>query len=141
MGESHMRLMYKQEDPTYYDYFCNISGSARNGKTSQLINYMVNHFKNSGGGSKGGKSKGGTWLNPYSEGGYYVIDGKTVKRKNSWGPGNAFAGGKGGISVTMKYPCSPYCKIVISTQYDDSNEPSTCKKNCIKLTTEFLDER
>ena len=142
MGESHIRLMYKQEDPTYYDYSCDISGGGgRNGRTSQLIGHMINHFKNSGGGSKGGKSKGGTWLNPYAEGGYYVIDGKTVKRKNSWGPGNAFSGGKGGIHVTMKYPCAPYCKIVISTQYDDSNDPSTCKKNCQTLTTEFYDER
>jgi len=143
LGDSNMKLMYKQEDPTYYNYSCKVESHMRNGRTSQLINHMINHAKNLGGGSKGGKTgKGGQWLNPYSEGGYYVIDGKNVKRKNSWTTGNAFSDGpKGMIIVEMKYPCDPYCKIVISTQYDDSHEPRFCNKNCKKLSKEIVDKR
>ena len=113
MGESHIRLMYKQEDPTYYDAPCDNPGG---GRTTQLMSYMKIHFKNSGGGSKGGKSgKGMGWLNPYSEGG--ISGGKRVKY--SWSPGNAFDDGpKGMVLVEMKYPCDPYCKIVIKPKLD-----------------------
>ena len=140
LGDSNMKLMYKQEDPTYYDYSCKVESHMRNGRTSQLINFMINHAKNLGGGSKGGKTEGGQWLNPYSKGG---INAKTGKRyKASWDPGNAFSDGpKGMILVEMKYPCDPYCKIVISTQYDDSHEPNVCNKNCKKLSKEIIDKR
>ncbi len=141
LGDSNMKLMYKQEDQTYYDYPCKVESHMRNGRTSQLINYMINHAKNLGGGSKGGKTgKGGQWLNPYAKGG---IDAKTGKRyRASWDPGNAFSEGpKGAISATLKYPCDPYCKIVISTEYDDSHEPQVCKKNCKKLSKEIIDKR
>ena len=139
LGDSDMKLMYKQEDPTYYNYSCNVSGGGgRNGRTAQLINYMINHAKNLGGGSKGGKTKGGQWVNPYSAGG--LSGGKRVKY--SWGPGNAFDDGpKGMILVEIKYPCDPYCKIVISTQYDDSHGPRFCNKNCKKLSKEIVDGR
>ena len=134
MGESHIRLMYKQEDPTYYDYSCANPGGAH---TTQLMSHMIIHFKNSGGGSKGGKSKGGGWLNPFSEGG--ISGGKKIKC--SWCPGNAFDDGpKGQILVEHKVE-SPYNKIIISTQYDDSHEPRSCTKNCVKLTSEIYDER
>jgi len=127
MGESHIRLMYKQEDPTYYDYSCANPGGAQ---TTTLMDYIQIHFKNSGGGSKGGKSKGIGWVNPFSEGG-----------KCSWCPGNAFDDGpKGQILVEHKVE-SPYNKIIISTQYDDSHEPRFCTKNCVKLTSEIYDER
>ena len=141
LGDSNMKLMYKQEDPTYYNYSCKVESHMRNGRTSQLINHMISHAKNLGGGSKGGKTgKGGQWLNPYAKGG---IDAKTGTRyKASWDPGNAFSEGpKGMILVEMKYPCDPYCKIVISTQYDDSHEPRVCNKNCKKLSKEMLDKR
>ncbi|WP_435114553.1 type IV pilin protein [Candidatus Pelagibacter bacterium nBUS_36] len=140
LGDSNMKLMYKQEDPTYYDYSCKVESHMRNGRTAQLINFMINHAKNLGGGSKGGKTEGGQWLNPYSEGG---INAKTGKRyKASWDPGNAFDDGpKGMIQVELKYPCDPYCKIVISTQYDDSHEPRVCNKNCKKLSKEIIDKR
>ena len=139
LGDSTMKLMYKQEDPTYYNYSCKVESHMRNGRTSQLINFMINHAKNSGGGSKDGKTgKGGQWLNPYSEGG--LSGGKRVKY--SWSPGNAFDDGpKGMIQVELKYPCDPYCKIVISTQYDDSHEPRVCNKNCKKLSKEIIDKR
>jgi len=141
LGDSNMKLMYKQEDPTYYNYSCKVESHMRNGRTSQLINHMISHAKNLGGGSKGGKTgKGGQWLNPYAKGG---IDAKTGTRyKASWDPGNAFSEGpKGMIQVELKYPCDPYCKIVISTQYDDSHEPRVCNKNCKKLSKEMLDKR
>ena len=134
MGESHIRLMYKQEDPTYYDYSCSNPGG---GRTTQLMSYMQNHFKNSGGGSKGGKSKGSGWVNPFSEGG--ISGGKRVKY--SWGPGNAFDDGPKGMILVEHIAGTPYNKIIVSTQYDDSHEPRTCTKNCVKLTTEFYDER
>ena len=128
MGESHIRLMYKQEDPTYYDYSCANPGG---GRTTQLMSYMQNHFKNSGGGSKGGKSgKGMGWLNPFS-----------AEKTNSWGPGNVFDDGPKGMILVEYISGTPYNKIIVSTQYDDSHEPRTCTKNCVKLTTEFYDER
>ena len=128
MGESHMRLMWKQEDPTYYDAPCDNPGG---GRTTQLMSYMKIHFKNSGGGSKGGKSgKGMGWLNPFSS-----------EKTNSWGPGNAFDDGPKGMILVEYKSGTPYNKIIVSTQYDDSHEPRTCIKNCVKLTTEFYDER
>ena len=61
--------------------------------------------------------------------------------KCSWCPGNAFDDGpKGQILVEHKVE-SPYNKIIISTQYDDSHEPRFCTKNCVKLTSEIYDER
>ena len=144
-GKSHIKLMWKSENTTLYPVTCAQFSNGTGMNTGGTVNKMINHIKNSAGGGKGGKSgKGFGWVNPYAEGGYYRIDGKDVKRKNAWGPGNAFSGTKGAILTQVKYDYQtglPYNIIVISTQYDDSNEPNICNKNCVTLTKEIPDQR
>ena len=145
-GKSHIKLMWKSENTTLYPVSCAQYSSGTGMDTGGMVNKMIDHVKNEAGGGRGGKSgKGFGWVNPYSEGGYYHIDGKSVKRKNAWGPGNAFDGGpKGQILTQIKYGYQtglPYNVIVITTKYDDSNDPDTCNKNCVTLTKEIPDQR
>ena len=59
--------------------------------TGGMVNKMISHIKNEAGGGKGGKSgKGLGWVNPYAEGGYYNIDGKSVKKKKCLGSRECF---------------------------------------------------
>ena len=134
-GKSHIKLMWKSEDTTRYPVSCAQYSGGTGMDTGGMINKMKDHVKNSAGGGRGGKSgKGMGWLNPYSD----------SKYEYAWGPGGAFVGGKGGIWTQVKWGYDtglPYDVIVITTQYDDSNEPNTCKKNCVTLTREIPDQR
>ena len=135
-GTSHIKLMWKSEDTTRYPVSCAQYSGGTGMNTGGMINKMINHIKNEAGGGKGGQSgKGSGWINPYSG----------SKYEYAWGPGNAFDDGpKGQILTPIKRDYDtglPYNVIVISTQYDDSNEPYTCKKNCVTLTREIPDQR
>ena len=125
LGNDYVKLMKKEPvrqipDKKYYNFDCKLPSSS-------LTSSIRIHIQNS------------DWVNPYA-----ANSGGGQKSKTGWGWGTVFSQGPKGAIVywVKKNPATGKNNIIyVETKYDDSNEPRWCKKNCVTLSEEIIDDR
>ena len=121
LGNDYVKLMKKEPvrqipDKKYYNFDCKLPSDS-------LTSSIMTHIRNL------------DWVNPYAN---------NSESKTGWGFGHVFSQGpKGAIVYWVKNnPATGRNNIIyVETKYDDSNEPRWCKKNCVTLSEEIIDNR
>ena len=125
LGNDYVKLMNKRPvrqipDKKYYNFDCKLPSDS-------LTSSIMTHIRNL------------DWVNPYA-----ANSGAGRKSKTGWGWGHVFSEGPKGAIVywVKKNPATGRNNIIyVETKYDDSNEPRWCKKNCVTLSEEIIDNR